>query len=101
MSGNLLVANGRLRAVIDFGGLGIGDPAVDSIAASGRFSAETRGHFRAARGVDDAAWARGRGWALSVSLVALPYYLHTNPGIVATSRRVIAEVLADAREEAR
>ncbi|MGA9722895.1 MAG: hypothetical protein WBQ86_10590 [Candidatus Binatus sp.] len=45
--------------------------------------------------VDDASWARSRGWALSTGLIALPYYLNTNPVIVAMARRQIAEVLAD------
>ena len=47
------------------------------------------------RRVDDASWARSRGWALSTGLIALPYYLDTNPVIVAMARRQIDEVLAD------
>jgi aminoglycoside phosphotransferase (APT) family kinase protein len=94
-SGNLLLRQGRLAAVIDFGSLAVGDPAVDSLVAWNLFSGESREAFRAAQALDDAAWARGRGWALSVALIALPYYLHTDPGIVADSRRVVAEVLAD------
>jgi len=99
--GNVIVAKGRVRAVIDWGGLGVGDPAVDAIAAWTFFPPEARGAFREALGVDDATWARARGWALSVSLVALPYYLHTNPALVAQSRRAIAAVLAEAEEESR
>lgn len=91
---NLLVEAGRLRAVIDFGGLGVGDPAVDLIIAWDLLSAE-RDVYRAALGVDDAMWARGRGWALSVALVALPYYRDTNPVIAASARKTISEVLAD------
>ncbi len=53
-----------------------------------------RGVFRAALGVDAATWARGRGWALSVGLIALPYYQHTNPVLAGVARRAIAEVLA-------
>ena len=94
-SGNLLSVHGRLSAVIDFGCLGIGDPACDLIVAWNLLCAETREVFRAAHSVDEATWARGRGWALSVALIALPYYLHTNPAIVAASRRTIHEVLAD------
>jgi aminoglycoside phosphotransferase (APT) family kinase protein len=92
--GNLLVAGGRLSAVIDFGCLGVGDPATDLIVAWTLFSGESRDLFRAALGVDDATWARGRGWAL-MGLGALPYYLHTNPAIVARARHQIEEVLAD------
>jgi hypothetical protein len=53
-----------------------------------------RNVFRAAVGVDDATWARGRGWALSVGLILLSYYEETNPVLAATGRRLIDEVLA-------
>lgn len=94
-TGNLLVHNGRLSAVIDFGGLAVGDPACDFVAAWTLFSGESRDAFRAALSIDDASWARSRGWALSTGLIALPYYLDTNPVIVAMARRQIDEVLAD------
>jgi aminoglycoside phosphotransferase (APT) family kinase protein len=94
-SGNLLAVQGRLSAVIDFGCLGVGDPACDMIVAWNLFSGEPREVFRAALLVDDATWARGRGWALSVALIALPYYLSTGPAIAAGARRTIDEVLAD------
>jgi len=45
--------------------------------------------------VDDATWARGRGWALSVGLIALPYYRVSNPGLARISRRAIDQALAD------
>jgi aminoglycoside phosphotransferase (APT) family kinase protein len=92
---NLLVAQGRITGVIDFGGLGVGDPACDLIVAWDLFTATTRKLFRAAVAVDDATWARGRGWALSVALMALPYYLDTNPGMVRYGRRLLDEVCAD------
>ncbi len=95
---NLLVRQGRLSAVIDFGGLGVGDPACDLIVAWNFLSAETRDLFRAVLAVDDATWARGRGWALSVALIALPYYQSTNPVLASVSRRTIDEVLADQRK---
>ena len=94
-SGNLLAQRGRLSAVIDFGCLGVGDPACDLMVAWTLFSAETRDVFRAALPVDDATWARGRGWALSVGLIALPYYQNTNPVLAGIARRAIDEVLAD------
>lgn len=94
-SGNLLAQQGRLSAVIDFGCLGVGDPACDLQVAWNLFSAEPRKIFRAALPVDAATWARGRGWALSVGLIALPYYRDTNPVLAGISRRAIEEVLAD------
>ncbi len=94
-SDNLLVVEGQLRAVIDFGGLCVGDPACDLIIAWDLLSAESRGVFRAALPVDDATWARGRGRALSVALIALPYYLNTNRVMVRYARRMMDEVFAD------
>jgi aminoglycoside phosphotransferase (APT) family kinase protein len=94
-SGNLLTQQGRLSAVIDFGCLGVGDPACDLIVAWNFLSAETREVFRVALPVDEATWTRGRGWALSVGLIALPYYKTTNPVLAGISRRTIDEVLAD------
>jgi aminoglycoside phosphotransferase (APT) family kinase protein len=92
--GNLLVASGRLSAVIDFACLSVGDPACDLLVAWNLFTGDARAAFRAALQVDDDTWARGRGWALSVALIQLPYYLHTNPALVANSRHVISEVTA-------
>lgn len=96
-SDNLLVAGGRLAAVIDFGGLGVGDPACDLLVAWDLFSGGSRQAFRAHLGADHATWARGRGWALSVALIALPYYLDTNPAMVRYARRMLDQVLADFR----
>ena len=93
--GNLLVSEGRLAGVIDFGGLGVGDPAVDVMPAWTFLSAEGREVFRARLDADDATWDRGRGWALSMGLIALPYYRTTNPPLAATARRWIQETLTD------
>lgn len=93
--GNLLAVRGRIRGVIDFGGLGVGDPACDLIVAWELFSPRHRDAFRAVLQVDDASWARGRGWALSVALIALPYYLDTHPAMVRYARRLLGEVLTD------
>lgn len=57
--------------------------------------ADARDVYRAALQVDDTTWARGRGWALSVALIQLPYYRDTNPVLAANARHAIAEVLAD------
>lgn len=92
--GNLLARDGRLSAVIDFGSLNVGDPAVDLLVAWNLLNADARETYRRALGVDDATWQRGRGWALSVAVVALPYYLHTNPAIVASSWHVLRQLLA-------
>ncbi|MET7642089.1 aminoglycoside phosphotransferase family protein [Streptomyces sp. NPDC005426] len=95
--GNMLTADGRLTAVIDFGCLGLGDPAVDLISAWYVLPAGARGTFRDAARADDAAWARGTGWALSIALMELQYYRGTNTFMADTARHVIAEILADQR----
>jgi aminoglycoside phosphotransferase (APT) family kinase protein len=92
---NLLVRNGRLSGVIDWGSVGVGDPAVDMVAAWGALDAGGREAFRSRLAVDEATWARGRGWALSIGLIALPYYVETNPVFAETARRLIRDVLTD------
>jgi aminoglycoside phosphotransferase (APT) family kinase protein len=93
--GNILIADNRLSGVIDFGGLGVGDPTVDLIVAWNMLPAAARSTFWAALQVDDATWKRGRGWALSIALIQLPYYMDTNPPLAANARYVIREVLSD------
>lgn len=94
--GNLLTRNGRLTGVIDWGGLVAGDPAVELMCAWNLFDGESRTVYRDALGfVDDATWLRGRAWAVSTALHALPYYRHTNPDIVARSWRAVHAALDD------
>jgi aminoglycoside phosphotransferase (APT) family kinase protein len=93
--GNLLVREGRLAGVLDWGGLGVGDPATDLLPAWNLFRDDARRVYREAMGADEATWARGRGLALSVALVALPYYRDSNPAIVRWARAMIDAVLAD------
>ncbi len=95
MPGKLLMVGPRLTGVIDFGTLGAGDPACDLIVAWNLLPADARSIFHSALGVDDATWLRGRGWALSIALIALPYYETTNPVMAENARHVISEVLAD------
>ena len=91
---NLLVTRGRLSGVIDFGCLGVGDPACDVMVAWKVLSADARDRFRAALEIDEATWGRARGWALSQALGALSYYtLETNEVLVREARRWLAEVL--------
>jgi aminoglycoside phosphotransferase (APT) family kinase protein len=100
MPGNLLVRDGRLSGVIDFPTAGVGDPATDLIVAWNLLPAEVRPGFRAALHVDDATWLRGRAKALSIAVIALPYYLHINPLMADNARYTIGEVLADYRHNA-
>jgi aminoglycoside phosphotransferase (APT) family kinase protein len=90
---NLLVRDGRLAAVLDFGGLAVGDPAVDLIVAWEVLGPEGRAAFRQTVGVDDAAWAKARGWALLIAMITFPYYWHTMPARCAARRWMAAAVL--------
>jgi len=92
---NVLVRDGRLGAVIDFGGVGVGDPAADVIAAWSVFSHTGRGVFRGTLDVDDGTWNRARGFALHQAALIIPYYGETNPGFVAPATRTVEEILAD------
>ena len=92
---NLLVENGRITGLLDWGCLCVGDPACDVKVAWAVLDAETRPSFRELLEIDDATWVRGRGWALSQAMIALPYYLHTYPVIVQEAWRWLGEVLAD------
>ena len=95
--GNLLVEDGRLTAVIDFGSSAVGDPACDAAMAWTTFSGESREAFRAGLPFDEATWARGRGWALWKAAIVLAQALRDDPADARETSRVIAEVLADHR----
>lgn len=66
---NLLVKNGKLIAVIDFGCLGIGDPACDLVIAWTLFKNESREQFKKNMNFDQDTWLRARGWALWKALI--------------------------------
>lgn len=95
-SGNLLVEDGRLSAVIDFGTSGVGDPSCDLAIAWTFFKGESREAFRSAIAADDATWARGRGWTLWKALITAAGH-DANQAEAERQRRVIDEVLADHR----
>jgi aminoglycoside phosphotransferase (APT) family kinase protein len=92
---NLLVRERRITGVIDWGDVCVGDPACDVKVAWAVLDARTRPIFREMLEIDDATWARSRGWALSQAVIALPYYQHTHPVIVQEARRWLGEALGD------
>jgi aminoglycoside phosphotransferase (APT) family kinase protein len=89
-SGNLLVQEGRLSAVIDFGTSGIGDPACDLVIAYTFFSGSSRSVFREAVAQDAGTWARARGWALWKALITL-----AADQDVDINQQVVNEILSD------
>lgn len=87
---NLLLTDGRLTGLLDFGGLGLGDPTVDLHGAWELFDAPARQVFRDRVGADDAQWLRGRAWALAIALMTFPYYWLTMPERV-SDRLIMAQ----------
>jgi aminoglycoside phosphotransferase (APT) family kinase protein len=91
---NVLVHDGRLTGVLDWGGLGVGDPALDVMVAWKLVAREERDRFRELLDVDDATWLRAQGWAVSQALIALGYYTpETNAALFAEATRWLAEVI--------
>ena len=97
-AGNLLLVDGRLSAVIDFGGMAIGDPACDMVIGWTLLDASSRARFRSVLGVDDATWMRGRGWALWKALLVLADPTKTNAIEAASGARVIDELFEDSAD---
>lgn len=71
--GNILVTDGNISGVIDWGLCGVGDGACDLLSAWAMFGGEAREVFRKSLGASDADWLRGAGWALSMAVIYLPY----------------------------
>ena len=95
--GNLLVQESRLSAVIDFGILGVGDPACDLAIAWTLFQGDSREAFRATLKLDAKTWARGRGWTLWKALILAAGLTNSNAIEAANPWRIIDEVIADHR----
>ncbi len=95
LPGNLQITAGELSAVIDFGGLAVGDPACDLQPAWNLFAGRSRDRFLDEVGADEAMRLRGRGWVVSQAVMALPYYWDTNPGIVAQAVRALGQALSE------
>lgn len=91
-AGNLLVHEGRLAAVIDFGAVGLGDPAAD-LAPAWSTVATARDTFLSATGYDDDTIRRARGWALAPALFGIPYYWDSFPSFARLCVRTVAEVI--------
>ena len=92
--GNLLTHRGRLTGVIDWGGLGVGDPAIDLLPAWNLFEGPSRAAYREACEADEATWARSRGLALGLALMGIGYYTGTNPTHVANAHRTLRATLS-------
>ncbi|WP_433163118.1 aminoglycoside phosphotransferase family protein [Kribbella sp. CA-247076] len=92
-SGNLLLKDGALAAVIDFGTCGVGDPACDLAIAWTMLYGESRAVFRDRLDVDDATWERGQGWALWKALVACAGAVRDGNALPADASFVVEQIL--------
>jgi aminoglycoside phosphotransferase (APT) family kinase protein len=92
---NVLVAGRALHAVIDFGGAAIGDPACDLAMEWTFFTGDSAAAFRRGLRLDEATWARGRGWALWKALVSLGEGNGRGGDAQDAARRTIGSIIAD------
>ncbi len=92
-TGNLLADKGRLSAVIDFGSMGVGDPACDQVIAWTFFQSKSRKVFRSAIGLDEATWSRARGWALWKALITVVEDERKDQIKLLWARRTLEELL--------
>jgi aminoglycoside phosphotransferase (APT) family kinase protein len=109
---NMLVADGALHAVIDFGGVAIGDPAYDLVMEWEFFAGDSAAAFRRGLHLDEATWDRGRGWALWKALTSLATERQGTDGAQAPAhddlygwrhspRQIIGRIIADHARTAR
>jgi aminoglycoside phosphotransferase (APT) family kinase protein len=93
--GNVLVYGGRLAGVLDVGGLGPADPALDLVAAWHLLEAGPRQSLRDDLGCGDLEWERGKAWAFEQAMGAVWYYTETNPAMSLMGRNTLERILAD------
>jgi len=94
--GNLLVTDGTLSGVIDFGTSGVGDPACDVVIAWTLLDDDSRAVFRRTLAVGDAMWARGRGWALWKALITYAQLRRDSDTVaVADAKRVLDAIFTE------
>jgi aminoglycoside phosphotransferase (APT) family kinase protein len=93
--GNVLVSGGRLTGILDVGGLGPADPALDLVCAWHLLEAGPRRVLREDLGCDDLEWDRGQAWAFEQAMGALWYYVDTNPAMSRMGQRTLERILAD------
>ena len=95
MPGNLLVAQGRLRGVLDVGGFGPADPALDLVAAWHLLDAGPRQRLREALECDDLEWERGKAWAFQQAMGAAWYYRESNRAMSTMGVVTLGRLLED------
>jgi aminoglycoside phosphotransferase (APT) family kinase protein len=93
--GNVLVSGGRLTGILDVGGLGPADPALDLIVAWNLLEARPRQVLRDELGCDDLEWERGKAWAFEQAMGLVWYYAESNPVMSRMGRRTLRRLMAE------
>jgi aminoglycoside phosphotransferase (APT) family kinase protein len=93
--GNVLVSNGHLAGILDVGGLGPADPAVDLVSAWHLLEAGPRQVLREDLGCDDLEWERGKAWAFEQAMGAVWYYVESNPAMSRMGQHTLERIAAD------
>jgi aminoglycoside phosphotransferase (APT) family kinase protein len=93
--GNVLVAHGRLAGVLDVGGFGPADPALDLVGAWHLLEADPRSRLREDLGCGDLEWERGKAWAFQQAMGAAWYYHETNPAMSQMGQVTLQRLMAD------
>jgi aminoglycoside phosphotransferase (APT) family kinase protein len=93
--GNVLVSGGRLAGILDAGGFGPADPALDLVGAWHLLEDRPRRALRADLRCGDLDWERGRAWAFEQAMGAVWYYVDSNPAMYRMGRRTLERILAD------
>ncbi|MCD7438562.1 aminoglycoside phosphotransferase family protein [Streptomyces lincolnensis] len=91
--GNVLVAGDRLSGVLDTGGFGPADPALDLVSAWHLLQPGPREVLRRTLGCDDLEWERGKAWAFEQAMGVVWYYVESNPAMSAMGRRTLDRIL--------
>jgi aminoglycoside phosphotransferase (APT) family kinase protein len=99
LPGNVLTSHGRIGAIIDFGGPGVGDPSCDYLAAWNCLTPRERKWFRERCGASGADWTRGIGHTLSQAAIYVPYYLESNGAGARAAIRVLKRITEEAAKE--
>lgn len=96
---NVLVASGRLAGIIDVGGMGPADPALDLVGGWHLLEAGPRRVLRDDLSCDDLDWGRGKAWAFEQAMGLVWYYLESNPAMSWLGRRTLRRIMADAPQD--
>jgi len=91
--GNVLVSNGRLAGILDVGGLGPADPALDLVGAWHLLLDAPREVLRGQLGCDDLEWERGKAWAFEQSMGAVWYYRDSNASMSTMGLRTLEHLV--------